>query len=151
MPAYPGIYVADGGGMFPHTVTLYETREDGPARITLLKGVLLKAPRAVGMDRNGLNGADAPRLYVPFSVEAVDGLTGKPKAFTDRVKMENAQDKAGLWTFPLDGGGFFVKGKAVEPDLDRQEIEAKYDGVYSITGVTAWDYGALRHWLVEGA
>lgn len=75
-------------GMFPHTVTIYnvvtrETPESGfrpeqRSYITVLRGVLLDASKAVNVNASGLEGADAVDLYIPFDVEAVDGITGDP-------------------------------------------------------------------------
>ena len=76
--------------MFPHTVTLYNvSTETNPATykdetavyITVLKGVLLDASKAVNVNKSGLVGADAVNLYIPFDVEATDGITGKPKQY----------------------------------------------------------------------
>lgn len=138
--------------MFPHTVTLYQTSDDG-AEITVLRGVLLVEADASHAKTTGYDGADSPRLYVPFAVDAADGRTGEPKAYAGPVAYEDAAEKSGLWTFPTDGSGFFVKGEVVEPDLDRQEMEARHDGVYSIVSVTARDFGPphMRHWEIGGA
>lgn len=75
--------------MFPHVVTLYNVvREEDPStfhevavnHITILEGVLLDAVKTVNVNRSGIEGADSVMLYVPQSVTATDGVTGKPKA-----------------------------------------------------------------------
>lgn len=139
--------------MFPHTVTLYIPAENEPPNITILRGVLLDELKASSVNVRGHDGADGPRLYVPMSVTALDGLTGESKAYTDPVSYERAEDKAGLWTFPADGMAFFTKGKVVEPDKTRQELEAAHDGVYTIVSVAERDFGSpgLRHWQIGGA
>ena len=72
----------------PHTVTIYnpvketdkETfQETQKLYVTVLRGVMLQASKAVNVRESGLEGADAVNLYIPFDVEAVDGTTGKPK------------------------------------------------------------------------
>lgn len=76
--------------MFPHTVTIYNiVQEIDPATldevekiyITILRGVMLQASKGVNVRESGLEGADAVNLYIPFAVEAVDGVTGKPKTY----------------------------------------------------------------------
>ena len=61
--------------MFPHTITLYnisvETDRDTlndtvTNHITILKGVLVDASKAVNERESGLVSADAVDLYIPF-------------------------------------------------------------------------------------
>ena len=74
----------------PHTVTVYnpvketdkETfQETQKLYVTVLRGVMLQASKAVNVRESGLAGADAVDLYIPFDVEAVDGFTGKAKTY----------------------------------------------------------------------
>ena len=74
--------------MFPHTITVYNAvQETDPTTfeettklyVTILRGVMLQASKAVNVRESGLEGADAVNLYIPFSVEAVDGTTGRPR------------------------------------------------------------------------
>lgn len=150
--------------MFPHTVTIYnvitrESPESGfrPERksyITILRGVLLDASKAVNVNASGLEGADAVDLYIPFDVEAVDAVTGEPKTYIGPMELWHREDIDKLWTMSLDGQGegdtFFVKGEVIEPSLSFDGISMKYDGVYNITKVDELDYGGLRHWEVGG-
>ena len=72
--------------MFPHVVTVYNTETTElpennfePSlvnHITVLRGVLLDASKGSNVAKSGLEGADAVILYIPVSVEAVDGVTG---------------------------------------------------------------------------
>lgn len=152
--------------MFPHTVTIYNARAEESAAtgflptltnyITILRGVLLDASKAVNVRTSGLEGADAVNLYIPFDVEAVDGVTGEAKKYAGPMEFWSAEDKAGLWTLSLKGSGgdtFFVKGEAVEPDKDMEYINLRYDGVYTVTKVDEKDFGDpdMRHWEVGGA
>lgn len=150
--------------MFPHTVTVYNVgieidkatlEEKTVSHITVLRGVLLDASKAVNVRTSGLEGADAVNLYIPFDVRAVDGITGAEKTYVGPMEFDKAEDKTGLWTMSLDGEGaadsFFVKGEAIEPNLTFEGIAFKYDHVYNITKVDEKDFGGLQHWEVGGA
>lgn len=151
--------------MFPHTITMYNveiktdktTLEDVLVNhITVLRGVLLDASKAVNVRESGLVGADAVNLYIPFGMEAVDGVTGEAKKYAGPLEFWRAEDKAGLWTMSVggtkthgvNGSCFFVKGEAVHPDLDAQTIEMMYDHVYDITTIDEKDFGGLQHWEI---
>lgn len=144
--------------MFPHTVTLYTISEHpvtfvSSANITILRGVLLDAVKAANVNKSGLEGADAVNLYIPFDVEAVDGISLMDKQYADPRAYDSAPDKSGLWTLDIDGqtaSHFFVKGSVVEPDRDFQYINANYDDVYRNTKVDKKDFGSLQHWEVGG-
>lgn len=153
--------------MFPHTVTLYNvsieidktTFEDKLVNnITILRGVFLDASKAANVRESGLVGADAVNLIIPFDVEAVDGVTGGEKHYIPPVEYWRTTDKSGAWTMSVsstknpevDGNCFFVKGEAVEPDMDVGSIEMKYDHVYDITKIDEKDFGGLPHWEVGG-
>lgn len=151
--------------MFPHTITVYNVeiytdkntfKDVLVNHITVLRGVLLDASKAVNVRESGLVGADAVNLYIPFGVEAVDGLTGEPKKYVGPLEFWRAEDKSEIWTMSIggtkthgvDGSCFFVKGKAVHPDLDTQAIEMMYDHVYDITTIDEKDFGGLQHWEI---
>ena len=144
--------------MFPHTVTLYNVfieedkdyNETFINHITILRGVLLDASKAVNVRSSGLEGADAVNLYIPFSVEAVDGITGEPKRYTGPLEFWRRADKSELWTLSDGGNTFFIKGEAVEPTATVELIEMKYDGVYNVTKIDEKDFGNLKHWEVGG-
>lgn len=149
--------------MFPHTVTIYNSSiETDPEtlrdvitnHITVLHGVLLDAAKAANVRASGLVGADAVDLYIPFTVEAVDGVTGQPKGYRGPMEFWGLADKSGSWTLSVDGNGghtFFVKGEVVEPDLTFEAISLAHDGVYNMTKVDEKDFGGLQHWEVGGA
>lgn len=149
----------------PHTVTVYnvqteETPESGfkpeeTRNITILRGVFLEASKAVNVRESGLEGADAVNLYIPFSVKAVDGVTGAEKTYVGPIEFWRAADKSNLWTLSVDGNGgltFFVKGEVVQ-DASFEAISAAYDDVYTVTKVDAKDFGSadMQHWEVGGA
>lgn len=146
--------------MFPHVVTLYNVvREEDPStfhevavnHITILEGVLLDAVKTVNVNRSGIEGADSIMLYVPQSVTATDGVTGKPKANVGPIEFWRANDKSSLWTLKPGQDCFFIKGRAVHPDWSAQKLEAAYDGVYDVTKVDFKDYGGdMSHWEVGG-
>jgi len=149
--------------MFPHTVTIYNVQHDFDKTtqkdsfknyITVLRGVLLQASKMVNVQESGLKDADSVNLYIPRDVEAIDGITRKPKTYAGPMEFTRSDEKEKLWSLTLDGRGddtFFVKGDVVEPDLPFEGIALKYDDVYNITKVDLMDFGGLQHWEVGGA
>jgi hypothetical protein len=148
--------------MFPHTVSLYNvTREFDKAQfkevtntyITLLRGVLVDASKAVNVRTSGLEGADAVNLYIPFDVDAVDAETGNKRVYAGPQEYERLEDKSGHWTLSIDGTGgatFFIKGEVIMPDKKYEIIDGMVDDVYNVTKVDAKDFGRLKHWQVGG-
>lgn len=146
----------------PHTVTLYNVvQETDPATfqdveklyVTVLRGVFLEASKAVNVRESGLEGADAVNLYIPFSVDAKDGTSGKDKRYVGPQEFWNAADKSGLWTLSTKGDGgttFFVKGEFV---TDNASVALAHDDCYNVTKVDMKDFGSddMRHWEVGGA
>lgn len=148
--------------MFPHTVTIYNVvQEIDPTTLdeaekiytTILRGVMLQASKGVNVRESGLEGADAVNLYIPFAVEAVDGVTGKPKTYIGPQSFFKAADKSSLWTLSYKGNGgvtCFVKGEFVSDDMT---VVLSHDDCYNVTKVDAMDYGSadMQHWEVGGA
>lgn len=149
--------------MFPHTVTIYNVTSEIDKttlterlvnHMTILRGVLLDASKAANVTRSGLEGADAVNLYIPFSVNAMDGVTGQEKQYVSPMEFWRMEDKSGHWTLSVTGHGgktIFVKGEVVEPDLTEEKISLAYDGVYNVTKVDEKDFGGLPHFEVGGA
>lgn len=149
--------------MFPHTVTIYNVTSEIDKNtlteklvnhMTILRGVLLDASKAANVTRSGLEGADAVNLYIPFSVNAVDGVTGLEKQYISPMEFWRMEDKSGYWTLSVTGHGgktIFVNGEVVEPDLTEEKISLAYDGVYNVTKVDEKDFGGLPHFEVGGA
>lgn len=139
----------------PHTVTLYNTISDNSGDYlycTILKGVMLQASKGANVRNTGLEGADAANLFIPFSVEAVDGATGNAKTYVDPQEFYNAEDRSGLWTISYNGNGgisFFVKGNFV---TDKETVARAQDNCYTVTKADAMDYGSadMWHWEVGG-
>lgn len=145
----------------PHTVTIYNIvqgtdpatlKETEQAYITILRGVMLQASKAVNVRESGLEGADAVNLYIPFSVEAVDGKTGAAKTYSKPQAFNADADKSGLWTISYNGNGqetIFVKGEFVSDNLD---VVRFHDDCYNVTKVDEMDYGGadMWHWEVGG-
>lgn len=145
----------------PHTVTVYnivrETdlstlKEVDHVYITILRGVMLQASKGANVRQSGLEGADAANLYIPFTVEAVDGKTGAEKTCAKPQEFVKAADRNGLWTLSYNGNGgdtVFVKGEFVSDDMTAVE---SHDDCYNVTKVDAMDYGSadMRHWEVGG-
>lgn len=143
--------------MFPHTVTLYNTRQETDKKtfkditvnyITVLHGVLFDASKASNVRASGLEGADAANLYIPFDVEALDGITGEPKTYIGPIEFGRLDDVGDYWTLGTGGDTNVVKGIVVEPDQDIQFLEAAYDDVYRVTKSDEKDFGNLKHWEV---
>lgn len=151
--------------MFPHTITVYNvsietdktTFEDKIVNhITVLRGVLLDASKAVNVRESGLVGADAVNLYIPFDVEAVDGVTGEKKEYIGPLDFWKMEDKSNYWTMSVggtkthgvNGSCFFVKGEAVHPDLTVDKIEMMYEHVCDISTIDDKDFGGLQHFEV---
>lgn len=150
--------------MFPHTVTIYNTsmeinpetiKEELHNYITVLHGVLLDASKSANVRTSGLEGADAVNLYIPFDVEAVDGVTGKKKRYIGPMDFWRMEEKTDYWTLSVDGHGgktIFLKGEVVEPDMDEQKLSLAYDDVYNVTKIDAKDFGgSMAHFEVGGA
>jgi hypothetical protein len=149
----------------PHIVTIYNVTQETDQEtfhdtqksyITVIRGVMLQASKAVNVRESGLEGADAVNLYIPFASLAVDGVTGQEKRYVGPQEFWRAADKSGIWTLSTDGNGgttFFVKGEVVEPDKTEQMIEMLYDDVYKVTKVDMKDFGsaAMQHFEVGGA
>jgi hypothetical protein len=146
----------------PHTVTIYNVvQETDPATLdevekvytTILRGVMLQASKGVNVRESGLESADAVNLYIPFSVEAVDGKTGAAKAYAKPQEFAKAADRSGLWTLSYNGNGgetVFVKGEFIS---DNMTVVQYHDDCYNVTKVDAMDYGSpdMQHWEVGGA
>lgn len=148
--------------MFPHTVTIYNTttkvnpetlKEELVNYITILHGVLLDASKGANVVKSGLEGADAVNLYIPFSVNAVDGVMGQEKQYISPMEFWRMEDKSGHWTLSVTGHGgktIFVKGEVVEPNLTEEQISIAFDDVYNVTKVDEKDFGNLQHFEVGG-
>ena len=150
--------------MFPHSVTVYNIiQEEDPLTlkevthiyITILRGVMLQASKGVNVRESGLEGADAANLYIPFTVEAVDGKTGAAKTYAKPQEFVKAADRSGLWTLSYDGNGgetLFIKGEFVFDGTNLNVIRY-HDDCYNVTKVDAMDYGSpnMQHWEVGGA
>lgn len=147
----------------PHTVTIYNViqetdtatfEETERVYVTILRGVFLDASKARNVNQSGLVSADAVDLFIPFSVEAVDGTTENPKTFAGPQEfwaMSHAQ-RAGKWTLSVEGNGgetFFVKGEVIEPVA----VARAHDESYTVTKVDTKDFGrsSMQHWQVGGA
>lgn len=149
--------------MFPHTVTLYNVvQEIDPTTldevthvyITILRGVMLQASKGANVRESGLEGADAANLYIPFTVEAVDGKTGAAKTYAKPQEFVKAADRSGLWTLSYDGNGgetLFIKSEFVL-DGTNLNVVRYHDDCYNVTKVDAMDYGSadMQHFSVGG-
>lgn len=145
----------------PHTVTIYNVSTETDAatlddtttnNITILRGVLLEANKGYNVRESGIATADDATLYIPFSVEAVDGMTGNAKTYVDPIAYWLADDKSGIWTLSADGNTFFVKGEVVEPQESVMRVNAKYSYVYDVSKVDVKDFGSIdmHHFEVGG-
>lgn len=142
--------------MFPHTITVYNTSEDPVTlenvnHITVLSGVLYDSEKAVNVRESGLSNADSVNLIIPFSAEAVDGVTGEQQTYLSPKEYEVAVDKSEHWTIQTGNTCFFVKGEVVRPSESFQTINAAFDNVHRVTSVDEKDFGNLKHFAVGGS
>lgn len=138
----------------PHIVTLYNMTKGVP-NITVLDGVFLDISKGANVIASGLESADAATLFIPFSIEAVNGATGQAQFFVGAKEYERLEDKSAYWTLNPAGASnecFFVKGMHVAEDGNYQSINSYYDDVYRVTSVDTYDYGSesMQHWEVGG-
>lgn len=143
----------------PHTVTIYNVGENPDTleteyNMTILRGVFLDRREAANIEKSGLRDADVASLFIPFSVEAVDAVTGTPKQYIGPKAYRQLADVSGYWT--LEGGGlasgadtFFIKGEIVNYS-GYGKMREMYDDVYDITTIDTRDFGSpdMQHWQV---
>lgn len=145
----------------PHSVTLYNVTENPSTLVsdingTLLVGVFLDVAQGSNVSRSGLENADSATLYVPFSVKAINVLTGEEQTYISPTEYEALEDKAKYWTLRASGSGssvecYFAKG-IVEEIGTFKVINGNYDNVYRVSSVDVKDYGtpSMQHWEVGG-
>ena len=145
----------------PHTVTLYNVTENPDTlevgyNITILRGVFLSRSHARNIEKTGLRDADSARLYIPFSVTAVDGITGRRKTYVRPKAYRELTDTTEYWTLEAGGASsgvdcFFIKGEVVT-QAGYRYIRENTDDVYDITTVDTKDFGSedMQHWQVGG-
>ena len=145
----------------PHTVTIYNVAQvtdkdafqsNEAIHATVLRGVMLQASKAANVRKTGLEGADAVDLFIPFSVDAVDGTTGTPKEYVGPQKFFAADDRSRIWTLSVNGNGgktVFVKGEYV---TDKLTAVLAHDDSYTLTKVDRMDYGSsdMQHFECGG-
>ena len=143
----------------PHSVTVYNVSEDPDTldliyNVTFLRGVFLDRREAASIEKSGLRDADSATLFIPFSVEAVDAVTGSPKQYIGPKAYRQLEDTSGYWT--LEGGGmnsgedsFFIKGEVLNYN-GYAKMRELYDDVYDITTIDTRDFGSpdMQHWQV---
>lgn len=143
----------------PHTVTIYNVGEDPDTlqqeyNITFLRGVFLDRREAANIEKSGLRDADVATLFIPFSVDAVDAVTGARKQYISPKAYRQLEDTSNYWT--LEGGGlasgadsFFIKGEVVNY-TGYAQMREMYDDVYDITTIDTRDFGSpdMQHWQV---
>ena len=147
----------------PHTVTVYNVVQETDIAtfdeiervyITVLRGVFLDATKARNVNESGMVSADAVDLFIPFSVNAVDGTSGTEKTYVGPQAFWALTDeqRADKWTLSVEGDGgetFFVKGEVVT----NVNIARAHDDSYTVTKIDTKDFGraSMQHWQVGGA
>lgn len=137
----------------PHTVTVYNVREDPrtfvkTVSITLLPGVLLRGGDAAAAQTGRMAARSGATLSVPWNVAARDALSGEPCNFVSAKAYAAAEDTATLWTLDPNRD-FFVLGEVVDESGSFQAIKASHDGVYRVTAVTVNDAREKATWHIE--
>lgn len=128
---------------FTHTATIFNRGRDGEQdQATVLRGVLLEETRGVVPGTGGMQRQNEARLFVPFSVQAEDALTGRAREYAEPEAFRTMEDRSGHWTLEAGGGCFFIKGEAAELS----------PGAYRADRVKTRDFGSegLRHFEVRG-
>ena len=145
----------------PHVVTVYNASENTATlmseyNITILRGVFLDISKGANVIKSGLEGADSATLFIPFSIEAVNGVTGVVQKYVKPKEYERLEDKSGYWTIRPGGSGstadcFFVKGEVID-QAGFQSINSQYDDVFRVSSVDPRDFGSpeMQHWEVGG-
>lgn len=141
----------------PHTVTVYNVRED-PAtfersvQITILPGVFLSGTTGADASVPAMRPTDTAQLQIPFSVNAKDAITGAARTYAPARAFSLAEDKSGLWTLDVNHD-FFVKGTVIEPTGVLQTLRASTDDLFMVRAVSEIDTGLalMHHWEVSGS
>ena len=138
--------------MFPHTVTICNIRQETDKAsfedravccLTVLEGVLLEERRGAKISRDGLDGADAATLTIPFDAAASDAQTGAEKTYIDPEAFWALEDKTGHWTLGTGQDTWIIKGRAASPGPAKK-------GAYAVTRVEKKNFGSagMRHFEV---
>ena len=145
----------------PHSVTVYNAQENADTlavehNITILHGVFLDISKAANVTNGGLINADAAKLYIPLSVKAINGRTGKEQKYIEPKEYAEMADKSSYWTIRTSGtlsnkDCFFVKGEIVD-DRDFEKINQFHNDVFRVSSVSTRDFGDadMRHLEVGG-
>lgn len=137
----------------PHTVTVYNVREDPKTfektvYITVLEGVFLEGGAGASVGVPGMDPTGAAVLKVPLSIKGRDAITGAEREYTGAREYALAADKSALWTADPNRD-FFVKGDIVVPSGEFQAIKDGNDNVYRVRSVKLVDNGASELWHLE--
>lgn len=145
----------------PHVVTIYNASENAATlmneyNITILRGVFLDISKGANVIKSGLENADSATLFIPFGIDAVNGVTGQIQTYLNPKEYTQAEDKSLYWTVRPGGSGtsddcFFVKGEVVD-QAEFQSINARYNDVFRVSSVDPRDFGSpdMQHWEVGG-
>lgn len=140
----------------PHTVTVFNSREDGLPVATILRGVFLDVSKGANVKASGMENADAATLYIPFAVEAVHAETGEKQTFVGPKEYGSVIEKEHYWTLRTSGTGgaadcFFARGEIHESGK-YQAINSAFDDVFRVSTVDTKDFGTpdMQHWEVGG-
>lgn len=145
----------------PHTVTVFNVDEDLDTVLPIvnaavIRGVFLDISEGSNVQESGLESASKAVLYIPFSADAVDAVTGEKKAYIGPKEYQSAPDKSLYWTLrkATDQSAapcFFVKGEVNEP-VEYSAAKNRFDYVFDVKTVDLRDFGSkdMQHWEVGG-
>ena len=129
----------------PHTVTVFNAGRDGELpTATILRGVFLDISKGANVKTSGLENADAATLFVPFSVEAVNAVTGEKQTYRE-PKVMNWR-KIGLGSGQSDRAAQVAQPTASllrEKSMSRESIRPSTALLTTCSGFPAWMYGTL--------
>ena len=145
----------------PHVVTVYNASENAATlmseyNITVLRGVFLDISKGANVIKSGLENADSATLFIPFGIEAENGVTGQAQQYVTPKEYTRLEDKTEFWTIRPGGSDsasdcFFVKGEVVD-QAGFQSINAQHEDVFRVSSVDPRDFGSpdMQHWEVGG-
>lgn len=137
----------------PHTVTVYNVRED-PATfeqsvtVTILSGVNLEGGHGADAGEPGMRPTGSATLLIPLTIKGTDPNTGAERVYAGAREYAAAADRSGLWTLDPNSD-FFVKGEVVDPSGSFQMMKSSRDDVYRVRSVKRKDAGPQELWCLE--
>lgn len=129
---------------FPHTVSIfnkYTTDEGDIITKTLLNGVLFIKDENTNRLRLGLVAADSVSVYIPKNIKT-------EKHYIDYFAYVKLSEDELDEYYTFNNGDFVSFGDVDFGDLSINDFKNEYGNLYEITGVSDYDYGSLKHFVI---